>query len=98
MNKKYRGRAELHSYEPTLALRDIERRRTRIRSPRTNGFVDRMNRTLLAECFRVKGRTTWHTLPEEIRRDRDEYWSFYDFKLIQQGYRPKGRKPDQALC
>ncbi len=26
-----------------------------IRSPRTNGFVARMNRTLLDECFRIAG-------------------------------------------
>ena len=31
--------------------------------------VDRFNRTLLDECFRVKGRTTWYTSPEEIQRD-----------------------------
>ncbi|MCQ3951555.1 MAG: hypothetical protein DPW14_17275 [Planctomycetes bacterium] len=31
---------------------------TKVRSPRTNGFVERMNRTLLDECFRVKDRET----------------------------------------
>jgi len=34
-------------------------RTTRVRTPRTNGFVERTNRTLLDECFRVLGRTTW---------------------------------------
>jgi hypothetical protein len=29
-----------------------------IRSPRTNGFVDRMNRTLLDDCFRVHAART----------------------------------------
>lgn len=28
--------------------------------PRTNGFVERMNRTLLDECFRVNGRETFY--------------------------------------
>jgi transposase InsO family protein len=34
-------------------MEDIKHRTTRIRSPRSNGFVERMNRTLLDECFRV---------------------------------------------
>jgi hypothetical protein len=32
-------------------MKDIEHRTTKIRSPRTNGFVERMNRTMLDECF-----------------------------------------------
>ena len=56
-----------------------------------------MNRTLLDECFRVKGRTTWYTSPDEIQRDLDEYPSFYNLKRNHQGYRLKGRTPAQAL-
>jgi hypothetical protein len=41
-----------------LALEDIEPRNTKVRSPRTNGFVERMNRTLLDECFRIPGQQT----------------------------------------
>jgi hypothetical protein len=37
-------------------IEDIEHRNTGVRSPRTSGFVERMNRTLLDECFWVKGR------------------------------------------
>lgn len=90
------GRPERHPYELLLALHDIEHRRTKIRSPRTNGFVERMNRTLLDECFRIKGRTTWYISPEEIHRDLDQYLSFYNLKRSHQGYRPKGRTPAQA--
>ena len=46
-------------------------RTTKVRSPRTNGFVERMNRTLLDECFRIKGRSTWYNEPEEIQRGLD---------------------------
>lgn len=95
--REFRGRAERHPYELLLALHDIEHRRTRIRSPRTNGFVERMNRTLLDECFRIKGRTTWYTSPDEIQRDLDEYLSFYNLKRSHQGCRLKGRTPAQAL-
>ena len=54
--RKYCGRPEQHPYELMLALHDIEHRRTKIRRLRTNGFVQRMNRTQLDECFRVKSR------------------------------------------
>lgn len=95
--REYVGRPEQHPYELLLALHDIEHRKTKIRSPRTNGFVERMNRTLLDECFRVKGRTTWYTAAEEIQRDLDKYLSFYNLKRSHQGYRLKGRTPAQAL-
>ena len=76
---------------------DIEHRTTKVRSPRTNGFVERMNRTLLDECFRVKGREKWYETPEEIQRDLDEYLAYYNLKRSHQGYRLKGRTPAQAL-
>ncbi len=38
--REYCGRPERHPYELLLALHDIEHRRTKIRSPRTNGFVE----------------------------------------------------------
>jgi hypothetical protein len=39
--------SEQHPYELLLAMEGIEHRRTKIATPRTNGFVERMNRTLL---------------------------------------------------
>ena len=64
--------------------------------PAHQRFVER-NRTLLDECFRIKGRTTWYISPEEIQRDLDQYLSFYNLKRSHQGYRLKGRTPAQAL-
>lgn len=34
-------------------MEDFEHRTTKVRSPRTNGLVERMNRTLFDECFCV---------------------------------------------
>jgi transposase InsO family protein len=56
--REFSGKPESHPYELLLAIEDIEHRNTKVRSPRTNGFVERMNRPLLDECFRVKGRET----------------------------------------
>jgi hypothetical protein len=72
-------------------------RTTKVRSPRTNGFVERMNRTLLDECFRVQGRTKWYVGPDEIQRDLDTFMAFYNFQRTHQGYRVAGRTPAKAL-
>jgi transposase InsO family protein len=95
--REFCGRAERHPYELLLTMEDIEHRTTRVRSPRTNGFVERMNRTLLDECFRVKGRTEWYLAPAEIQRDLDAYLEEYNLRRTHQGYRVQGRTPAQAL-
>ncbi len=66
------------TYELLLAMEDIDHRKTKIRSPRTNGFVERMNKTLLDECFRVSGRTNWYIEPQEIQRDLDRFLAYYN--------------------
>lgn len=95
--REFCGRAETHAYELLLALEDIEHRRTKVRSPRTNGFVERMNRTLLDECFRVHGRTTWYEKVDEIQADLDRFLIHYNLWRSHQGYRLRGRTPAQAL-
>ena len=95
--REFCGKPESHPCELMLALHDVEHRTTKVRSPRTNGFVERMNRTLLDECFRIKGRGKWYETPEEIQRDLDEYLAYYNLKRSHQGYRLKGRTPAQAL-
>lgn len=95
--REFCGKEDQHPYELLLALEDIEHRTTRVRSPRTNGFVERMNRTLLDECFRVAGRTTWYLSPDEIQADLDRFLRFYNFERTHQGYRVNGRTPARAL-
>ncbi len=96
--REFCGRPEQHPYDLLLAVDGIEHRTTKVRSPRTNGFVERMNRTLLDECFRVKGRTTWYMAPEEIQRNLDVFIAFYNEQRTPQGYLLKGRTPAQAPC
>jgi transposase InsO family protein len=95
--REFSGRPEQHPYQLLLALHDIEHRTTKIRSPRTNGFVERMNRTLLDEHFRIKGREKWYESVEEMQDDLDAFLYFYNHKRSHQGYRLKGRTPVQAL-
>ena len=48
--REYCGK-EHHPYELYLALNDIQHRTTKVKSPQTNRFVERFNRTVLDEFF-----------------------------------------------
>ena len=39
-----------------------------------------MNRTLLDECFRFAGRTTWYVEVSEIQRDLDRFIEYYNLQ------------------
>lgn len=95
--REFCGKPESHPFELLLAMEGIEHRTTKIATPRTNGFVERMNRTLLDECFRVAGRQTWYITPAEIQRDLDTFLRYYNLERSHQGYRLKGRTPAMAL-
>jgi transposase InsO family protein len=95
--REYCGRPDQHPFELLLAMDGIQHRTTQIRSPRTNRFVERMNRTRLDECFRVAGHTTWYLEPAEIQRDLDRFLEYSNLQRSHQGYRLGGRTPAQAL-
>lgn len=95
--REFCGIKEKHPYELLVAMEGIEHRTTKIRSPRTNGFVERMNRTLLDECFRVAGRTTWYEDTDQIQRYLDKFLEYYNLERTHQGYRLNGRTPANAL-
>lgn len=95
--REFCGKQESHPYELLLQVEDIKHRTTKVRSPQTNGFVERMNRTLLDECFRVAGRTRWYVHTSEIQADLDRFLVHYNFERSHQGYRTKGRTPAETL-
>ena len=55
---EFKGREESHPYELYLQLNDIKHRKTKVKSPQTNGFVERFKRTVLDEFFRPAFRTS----------------------------------------
>ncbi len=81
-----------------LALSDIEHRRTKVRSPKTNGFVERFHRTVLDEFFRVKLRTTFYESVEALQSDLDEWLRFYNEERPHLGYRNLGKRPLDTVC
>jgi hypothetical protein len=96
--REFCGKAAQHPYELFLALSDIEHRRTKIRTPRTNGFVERFHRTVLDEFFRVKLRTTFYQSVEALQSDLDEWLQFYNEERPHLGYRNMGRRPIETIC
>lgn len=84
---------DTHPYELYLALNDIEHRRTRVRTPRTNGFVERFQRTVLEEFFVQTLRTNFYETVEALQADLDTWLRFYNIERPHQGYRNMGRRP-----
>lgn len=84
---------EQHAYELYLALNDIRHRRTKVRRPQTNGFVERFNRTVLDEFFRIAFRTKLFESVAQLQADLDAWLLHYNTERPHQGYRNLGRRP-----
>lgn len=88
---------ETHPYEFYLALNGIEHRRTKVRSPKTNGFVERFNGTVLDEFFRLKMRETFYESVEALQSDLDTWLAHYNTERPHLGYRNQGRRPIETI-
>ncbi|QOR37146.1 IS481 family transposase [Billgrantia diversa] len=91
--REFCGRKDQHPYELFLQLEEIEHRTTKVRRPQSNGFVERLHRTLLDEHFRIQGRTKWYEALEEMQQDLDDYLATYNTKRPHQGRNMKGATP-----
>jgi transposase InsO family protein len=78
--KEYCGNLPDHEYEFVLNLFNISHRKTRIKCPQTNGFVERFNRTVLDEFFAVVFRTNWYSSIEQLQKDLDIWLHKYNFR------------------
>jgi transposase InsO family protein len=84
---------ETHPFEFYLALNAVEHRRTRVRSPQTNGFVERFHGTVQEEFFKPALRTRFYATPEDIQADLDA-WLVHDNTVRpHRGYRNRGKRP-----
>jgi len=71
----------------------IEHRRTKPRHAWTNGFVERLQGTILTELWRIAFRRTYYTSTAQMERDLQAYLHFYNRERPHQGYRLRGRTP-----
>jgi len=95
--REFCGRPDRHPYELFLQLEGIEHRTTKVRRPQSNGFVERLHRTLLDEHFRIQGRKKWYETVEEMQNDLNQYLDSYNNKRTHQGRNMNGRTPYQAF-
>ncbi len=95
--REFCGRPDRHPYELFLQLEEIEHRTTKVRRPQSNGYVERLHRTLLDEHFRIKGREKWYESVEEMQADLDAFLELYNTKRPHQGRNMNGRTPYQAF-
>jgi transposase InsO family protein len=95
--REFCGRPDHHPYELFLQLEGIEHRTTKVRRPQSNGFVERLHRTLLDEHFRIMGRTKWYESIDEMQKDLETYLHHYNHERTHQGRNMKGRTPYKAF-
>ena len=95
--REYCGRPDRHPYELFLQLEGIEHRTTKVRRPQSNGFVERLHRTLLDEHFRIMGRSKWYESVDEMQKDLEAYLKKYNHERSHQGRNMNGRTPYQAF-
>jgi transposase InsO family protein len=86
-----------HPYQLHLALNDIEHRKTRVGSPRTNGFVERFNGTVLAEFFQPTMRRRLHESVEALQADLDAWLHHHNRERPHLGHRNQGRRPWETV-
>ena len=94
---EFKGRPMIHLYEILLDLHDIRHRYTRVATPRTNGFVERFNRTVLDEFFRTAFRQKLYPSVEELQKDLDKWLEYYNHERPHRGYRNMGRRPVETF-
>ena len=67
--------------------------RTQPRHPWTNGFVERLQGTILQEHWRVQFRRRYFTSRAALARSLAEFMRFYNAQRPHQGYRLRGQPP-----
>lgn len=95
--REFCGRPDKHPYELFLQLEDIEHRTTKVARPQSNGFVERLHRTLLDEHFRIMGRKKFYESLDEMQKDLEVYLLHYNTKRPHQGRNMNGGTPYQMF-
>jgi hypothetical protein len=73
-------------------------RTIKVAAPRTNGFVDRFNRTTLDEFFRTTFRKKLYESVEALQKDLDAWLYDYNHKRPHCGYRNQGRRSMETFA
>ena len=77
-----------NSKRPARSLR-IKHTTTRVKHPWTNGYVERLNKTLLDEFYSVAFRKKRYESIEALQIDLDNFMDYYNYRRTHQGYKLK---------
>lgn len=75
----------------------IAHTRTKPRHAWTNGFVERLQGTLLHEHWRIEFRRRYFTRLGQLDRSLQAFLEFYNHQRPHQGYRTRGRTPGEIF-
>jgi transposase InsO family protein len=90
---EYCGSPDTHEYELYLAVEDIDHTRTKVKSPQTNGIVERLHKTMLNEFSRITFRKKIYTTLVDLQADLDLWLTEYNEVRVHQGRWCYGRTP-----
>ena len=71
--------------------------RTKPRHAWTNGFVERLQGTILHEHWRIAFRRRYFRRRHQLQASLASFLEFYNFQRPHQGYRTKGRIPSEIF-
>jgi len=88
------GGPEFHgAFDETCRALGLRHTRTKPRHAWTNGFVERLQGTILQEHWRVAFRRRYFTSRTSLQRSLDGFMQSYNHERPHQGYRVRGRTP-----
>ena len=84
-------------FREAVAALGVEQRFIRAGRPQTNGAVERVQRTILEECWRPTFAMSLVPKYTTLRRDLVAYLRYYNFRRAHTGQRSSGRPPAELV-
>jgi transposase InsO family protein len=94
---EYCGSPDTHVYELYLAVENIDHTRTKVKSPQTNGIVERFHKTILNEFYRIAFRKKIYLSLGDLQADLDQWVRTYNEERPHQGRWCYGKTPMQTF-
>src|SRR5262245_15829962 len=88
-----RGSEFKAAFDDACVALGIRHTRTQPRHAWTNGFVERLQGTILHEHWRIQFRRQYFTTAPAMQRSLEAFMKFYNEQRPHQGYRLRGRTP-----
>ena len=94
---EYCGSPDTPVYELYLAVENIDHTRTKVKSPQTNGIVERFHKTVLTEFYRIAFRKKIYPTLADLQADLDRWLKEYNEERPHQGRWCYGKTPMQTF-